>query len=525
MVQLKNIQKYFSSNGVKALDGADFELRGGEIHALLGENGAGKSTLMHIMAGFIKPGGKGLHGNPGLMLVDGREQRFSSPAQALAAGIGMVRQHPRHIPGFPVWENCVAGSRQYHPLWFFRGSCRKHIATLNERLGFGLPLDSPVEALSVSEGQKAAILTLLMWNTKYLVFDEPAAVLNPVETENLFKIFSTLRNEGRGIVLISHNIEETVKIADRVTVLRQGKTQICCKPRFISNDTLYKLIFGAGAVSFEMRGLPSAPSKFTVSSGMEETPVLSLSDFEVDVPGHPLIRGINLKLGQGKIMGIAGVQESGLETLELAVTGFLPFSGTMTLNGKELSGEGRRAAKRVRAFRDGGGAYLGMRNEGTALPVKDLLLIHTHRHFQRRGILERTRIDTWIKAVMKASRVPYREKAASNAFSGGQLQRLLLTREMAEHGSLLVLSNPGRGLDQSSRKRLAFLLRERADERTAVLIFSTDLEELAALSDSVAVLRNGVFSGMVELMDKEGFRHNQIYKAKEMIQEAMVGQA
>jgi len=526
MVQLKNIQKYFSSNGIKALDGADFELRKGEIHALLGENGAGKSTLMHVMAGFMKPGGKGLHGNPGVIIVEGRERRFSSPAQALSMGIGMVRQHPRQIPGFSVWENCAVGSGKCPPLWLFRRSCRKQIAALDERLGFRLPLDSPVEMLSVSQGQKAAILALLARNVKYLIFDEPATVLSPVETENLFKILSALRNEGRGIVLISHNLEETLKIADRVTVLRQGRSWICGRAKALSKETLYKTIFGEEATSdFEMRGLPSAPAKFIVSSVMEKTPVLSLRNFKVKVPGHPLIRGINLELKQGKIIGIAGVQESGLETLELAVTGFLPFSGIMRINGTELSGGRRKTAKRVRAFRDAGGTYLGMRNEGTQLPIKDLLLIHAHRHFQNRGILERTRIDAWVKAVMEAARVPHRERAASNAFSGGQLQRLLLTREMAEHGSLLVLSNPGRSLDGHSRKKLAFLLRERVDERTAVLIFSTDLEELIELSDSVIVLRNGAFSGILELTNREGFRHNQIHKAKLKIQEAMVGQA
>jgi simple sugar transport system ATP-binding protein len=238
-----------------------------------------------------------------------------------------------------------------------------------------------------------------------------------------------------------------------------------------------------------------------------------------------LIRGINLELERGRILGIAGVQDSGLETLELAVTGFLPFSGTLRIDRADLSGAGRSAARRVRKFRHAGGAYLGIRNEGTALSIRDLLLIHAHRHFQSRGILEQNRIDHWIKAVMAAARVPHREKAASNAFSGGQLQRLLLTREMAEHGILLVLSNPGRNLDRRYREKLAVLLREKAGEKTAVLIFSTDVEELVALADSVAVLRDGVFSGMVELTDQDGFRQNQMHHAMGMIQEAMVGWA
>jgi len=560
MIELKGIRKYFSSNGVTALDGADFDLREGEIHALLGENGAGKSTLMHIMAGYIKPGAPdAAHKSyaarkQGSIFVNGKEQRFSSPAHALAAGIGMIRQHPHQVPGFLVWESCIVGSE--NSPWLNRRRYRERIMEIDKRFRFDLPLDVPTENLTVSQGQKAAILSLLLRNARYLIFDEPTAVLTPDETQNLFELFATLRDQGKGIVLISHKLEETLQIADRVTVLRQGKTQICCKAGDLSNDALYQYIFGVKT---------SVPLCLRVRSSSDHS-ALSLADFTVNVPGRPLIRGINLELPSGKIMGIAGVRDSGLETLELALTGFLPSLGTLRINGTDLStsgsagsgiGRGRSdtgcnsAAKRVRAFRAAGETYLDTRNEGTMLPIRDLLIIHSHRRFQKRGILNHKKINQWIENIMAAAGVSFNNRAAAgvvsrsaspagdfsagnfpaSGFSGGQLQRLLLAREMAEHGGLLVLSEPGRSLDREYRKTLAALLRKKTAEGKSVLIFSTDVEELLTLCDSIAVLRDGVFSQVIELDSAANDDHlpdsqrakETRRRAPEIIREAMVG--
>ncbi|MDR2702222.1 MAG: ATP-binding cassette domain-containing protein [Spirochaetaceae bacterium] len=531
MVELKGIRKYFYSNGVSALDGADFNLREEEIHALLGENGAGKSILMHIMAGFTKPGAPG--SEPGLILVNGKEQRFTSPARALAAGIGMVCQHPHHIPGFSVWENCIVGSKERPPFWLNRRRCHEQIRELNSRFRFDLPIDSPAETLTVSQGQKAAILTMLLRNVQYLIFDEPTAVLTPAETQNLFELFETLRDQGKGIVLISHKLEETLKIADRVTVLRQGKTRMCCSPGDLSNDEFYNCIFtddsiastalttgisGTASVTQQVHFTPSTTTK----GGKQDVPVLSLRNFTVTVPGRPLIRGINLELKRGVVMGIAGVRDSGLETLELALTGFLPSSGTLRINGTELYRTARKTAQRVRSFRSAGGSYLGTRNEGVMLPIRDLLLIHSHRRFHDSGFLERSKINLWIGSIMAAAELPCKANGQGSALSGGQLQRLLLTRETAEQGDLLVLSDPGRNLDRQYREKIAALLREKAAEGKSALIFSTDVEELLAFADSVAVLRDGVFSRVIDLNGSDGRRKDQV---QETIREAMVGTA
>ena len=491
MVELKNIHKYFPANNVTALDGADFNLREGEIHALLGENGAGKSTLMHIMAGFIKPGTDSFKRKAGSILINGKEQRFSSPAQALAAGIGMVRQHPRQIPGLLVWENCIVGNTKHPFLHLNRRSCRKKVSALNDSLGFDLPLDIPAEKLNVSQGQKAAILGLVLRNIKYLIFDEPAAVLSPEEKDKLFTIFSALRREGKGIVLISHKLEEAKQIANRITVLRQGKTRISGNSKMFSEEKLIASIFG------EQITINKPGAAFVTELSLPSDPVLFLQNFSVHVPGCPLIRGINLHVDRGLIMGIMGMRDGGLETFELALTCFLPFSGTVQLNGKLLNGKEQNTAKRVKAFRIAGGAYLGTKNAGLMLSIEDLLLIHAHRRFNKWGILHKRQIKHWVRSIMDAAKIPHRINRNSSTFSGGQLQRLLLTREMGEHGALLVLSEPGHGLDRLYKKRLAALLREKAKEQTAIVIFSADMEELLELCDCITVLRDGVISGMM----------------------------
>ncbi|MDR2110314.1 MAG: ATP-binding cassette domain-containing protein, partial [Spirochaetaceae bacterium] len=302
MIALRGIQKYFPSNGVTALDHADFDLRPGEIHALLGENGAGKSTLMHILAGHLIPGG-------GHIFIDGRETRFRSPADALAGGIGMVRQHPSLTPGFTVWEDCILGAEPRSAGYINRGTARKLVRALSERWHFDLPIDQPTGRLTVSQRQKAAVLALLFRNTKFLIFDEPTAVLSPLEAEGIFGLFRALRSGGKGIVLISHKLEETLGIADRVSVLRKGKTVAVMPAAALKPETLSALMFGGN--TFSMEGLTQEIAQTT------GTITLSVQNLSITAPGRPFIRGLSLDLPGGKILGIAGVRDSGLETLEL----------------------------------------------------------------------------------------------------------------------------------------------------------------------------------------------------------------
>ncbi|MDR2048825.1 MAG: ATP-binding cassette domain-containing protein [Treponema sp.] len=516
MVLLHRIHKHFTLNGVKALDGADFELREGEIHALVGENGAGKSTLMHIMAGFLRA-------SEGVIIADGQELCFFSPAQALAAGIGMVRQHPRLVPEFSVWENCALGSENS---FLFSKRHAKEIAALNERWGFGLPLEKPAAELTVSQGQKAAILGLLRRDARYLIFDEPTAVLSPRETAALFELFRRLRDEGKGIALISHKLNETLNLADRVTVLRGGKTAGVLNADEAEEARLSTLIFGSADVLGKPPKLPAAGNGGEVKNF---PPALELKNVTVDVPGRPLIRGINLSVPSGGIAGIGGVRDSGLETLEMAVTGYLPLSGTIMVNGTELNGRFRDFGGNIRSFRNAGGSYLGTRAEGreeTGLSIRDILVVHAHRRFRKYCFLKNRRLAAWSKRIIKGAGVAGPDTVLASAFSGGQLQRILFTRELAEKSPLLVLAEPGRGLDQKSKNRLAFILRERAAAGAGILIFSTDCEELLSICDTVTVLRNGLFSDTFTVRQAEsgGTDPAEFHALLNRIQKAMVGE-
>jgi len=539
MVELKGISKFFPSNGVTALENAELTLYPGEIHALLGENGTGKSTLMHILAGYFPP-------TSGTILVDGKLRHFSAPADALDIGIGMVRQHPGFIKGFMVWEDCILGAernkqgngqsrpRQDQPAGFFRKHrslfldplrARKQVKELSNQWGFDLPLDADAESLTVSQRQKAASLALLLRDVKWFIFDEPTAVLTPAETQALYGLFRGLRAAGCGIILITHKLDEALAISDRVTVISHGVTHEARKTEEITLDMLKDAIFGPGQKDHSSKLKTTGVNPDRDDS---QQPVLLIKNLTLEPPGLPCIRNISLRLMPGKILGITGVRDSGLETLELAVTGLLEqqkrtekrsgepakyrdsnqrknlcsFKGSIILNNKDITGKG------VRAFRDNGGAYLGADRLGinlaSELPLKESLMIHAYRRgtanrrFNTRrnapgllGLLDMNYLNSWCQKIMHRAGIARPVSNRASSFSGGMLQRILLAREFAEEASLVVLSEAGSGLDQYNRGKLADELKSLVRRGASTLLFSTDMDELISVADDIMVLRNG----------------------------------
>ena len=495
MIELRGISKFFPSNGVLALDNAEFTLRPGEIHALLGENGTGKSTLMHILAGYFSP-------SSGNIFVDGKESRFSASAEALTMGIGMVRQHPGFVRTFKVWEDCVLGAEKRNSsrgswlnMLFNPAKSKKRVEELNSRWGFDLPLDNKAESLTVSQRQKAAVLALLLCDVKWLIFDEPTAVLTPGETESLVALLNRLRDEGRGIVLITHKLDEALAVSDRVTVIRRGLTQEPRNTCEITLDDLKKAIFeglgnrewGIGNRDCISNNTPHPPLP------TPHSPIFVIKDLTLEPQGLPPIRKVNLQIMAGEILGITGVRDGGLETLEHAVTGSRytgKFDGTITLNGYDITGKG------VRAFRDAGGAYLGAdrlgNNLAPGLPLKESLMIHAYRKGRRGIFLDMAYLNFWCRNIMNKAGIARSVSDRTISFSGGMLQRILLAREFAENALLIVLAEPGSGLDKAKRSVLEDELRGLADAGAAVLLFSTDLDELTSLADEILELKNGV---------------------------------
>ena len=494
MVELKDVGKYFPSNGVTALEKANLSLHPGEIHALLGENGSGKSTLMHIMAGYFLP-------SSGNILVDGKERHFSAPAAALALGIGMVRQNPGFVKGFKAWEDCILGaenkSSRYPSLFLHPGLSRKRCEELSNQWRFDLPLDAEAESLPVSQRLKAAVLSLLLRDVKWFIFDEPTAVLTPAEAKTLFELFRRLRSEGKGIVLITHKLEEAMEISDRVTIMRRGVTD---EPRYtgeLSVEGLKNLV--SGGAKGDSHHLPH----FKGDSHLFQ-PVLEVKNLKIELPHLPHLRNVNLSLMPGKILGILGVRESGLETLELAVAGLLDFpvknrvkdrgkcEGTITLNGRDITGKG------VRAFRKAGGAYLGADRLGgnlaPELPLSDNLDIHSFRRARRWIFLDLRALDSWRRKIINRAGITRPLSDRADSFSGGMIQRVLLVREFAEEPSLLVLAGPGSSLDEANFARLTRELRALAGRGASALLFSTDMDELNSAADEILQLKNGTLA-------------------------------
>ena len=474
MIELRAICKYFPSNGVTALENVYFTLKPAEIHALLGENGSGKSTLMHILAGYIRP-------SSGAVFVDGKKRRFSSNADALALGIGMVRQHPGFIKGFKVWEDCILGAETQGRLFIDPASLRKRVEEKAALWHFDLPLDAEAESLTVSQRQKAAILSLLLKDIQWFIFDEPTTALPPDETKTLFELYSRLRSEGRGIVFITHKTDEALAVSDRVTVMRAGATEIGdhlsqnLTQRHIEPRTFGSMVRGTKGKNDSTKG---------------DMPVLEIKDLFLQTPGLTPLKNVNFRLMAGNILGVTGDRKSGLETLELAVTGLLnkyaKSQGSIRLNGKDITGKG------VLAFRDAGGAYLGAdrlgNNLAPELPLYESLIIHAVRRTRRGIFLDMRHLNSWCEKIMVMAGIARPAADRASSFSGGMLQRILLAREFVEETSLIVLAEAGSSLDEASRAKLAEDLQNHARQGAAVLLFSADVEELRPFADEIMVL-------------------------------------
>ncbi|MDR2659769.1 MAG: ATP-binding cassette domain-containing protein [Spirochaetaceae bacterium] len=509
MVELRKIYKTFLSNGARALEGADFDLRRGEIHAVFGENGAGKSTLMQILAGFERP-------DSGEIIIDDKKRRFSSPADALSIGISMVRQRPELCPGLRVWEACVLGAEARRGPFFCKHSSRDMVSRLSREWGFDLPVDALSETLTAAERQKAAVLAALLRKTRLIIFDEPTAVLNQIESQNFFALVGRLAAAGHTLVIISHKLDETLALAHRATVMRKGiRAAVLDKSEFDAQKII-ALMFGqdyetdgggdsalyAAHIEADKRVKAEAVplTRPLMQSTMQPLmrPLMRAENLTVTQAGCPAIHSINMELYGGTIYGLAGVRESGTETLMLALSGFLKLeAGRVFINGCPVFGGDLNS---VLCFRGSGGVYLGMDGGQTAcdkrLSIYENLIIHAHRRFPhplfgKIGILDGRRLREWAFSLTQKAGIAGQLSAKAGGLSGGMLQRLLETRELAENAKLILMSEPGWGLDVRRRRALYGLLRKEAEAGKAVLLFLSDLNDLLEVSGEIFVMSGG----------------------------------
>jgi simple sugar transport system ATP-binding protein len=465
-IALQQITKTYRENGVHALSGVDFVLKSGELHTVAGENGAGKSTLMHVLGGFIRP-------DSGKILLDGKPQHFSVPAAALRAGIGMVRQRPALVEHFSVWENCVLGRAAGTGGGFFfnRKKAREAVAALTAKLGFRLPIDAKAGELTLAGQKKTAVLSLVMRGASFFIFDEPLAYLRRDEKDEMRELFLSLRSAGKSVAVIAHEIREMFPISDRVTVLRNGRVVLCGAQNMLDEARVVAAMFGkradTGGIAGARRKNPKALSGGSVLSVKN----LRINDYRGDYPAFYPLEDITLEVRRGEIIGIAGARESGVETLERALAGFIkPDGGSVTVCGRaqpETVGTNRA---------QGGFAYIGLgSNSGAFAPslsVRDNLILHEHRKRTNTwGFLDRKALSAFAVSLVAGAGLSVSPAAPVSSLSGGMLARIIAERELAKDSGLLLLSDPSAGLDLQALNALLLKIRMFADAGGGVLLF------------------------------------------------------
>jgi ABC-type uncharacterized transport system ATPase subunit len=479
LVEMRGIVKLFP--GVVANDSVDLEIHQGEVHALLGENGAGKTTLMRILAGLYRS-------DEGEILLDGKPVGFRSPRQAIDAGIGMVHQHFRLVESLTVAENVLLG--WHRPRFLLRRRAgERQVRELARR--YRLPVDPRLRIwqLSVGEQQRVEILKALYRNARVLILDEPTAVLTPQEVEELFDTLRSMARDGTSVVFITHKLEEVMAVADRITVLRRGKREGTVLPSETDARGLARMMVGRDVV---LESPPQATSPGEV--------VLRLKSVSAENDrGLPGLREVSFELRAGQIFGIAGVAGNGQRELAEVITGLRrTTSGRLVLGDRDLTGRSARAMIRW------GVAHIPEDRLGTGLIPTMTAVENSVLKAYRRPPIGRGPFVDWGEArrmtegIMRTLEV--RAVSADTRvrlLSGGNLQRLLLAREMSERPRVVVAVHPTRGLDVGATGAVRLALRAQQQSGVAILLISEDLDELLALADPIGVLYEGALVGVL----------------------------
>ena len=460
---------------VRAIDGADFTVEQGEIHSLLGENGAGKSTLMKILYGMTTP-------TAGEVRVFGKPVAITRPAQAIALGIGMVHQHFMLTPVMTVAENVVIGSEPVRGVFFDRKKAEAQVAAMIDEYNFHISATAKVETLSVGEQQRVEILKALYRGADLLILDEPTAVLTPQEVEDLFRVMRQLKAAGKSIIIITHKLKETMEIADRVSVLRQGKMIESGVP--VAGTTMNEL-----AQMMVGRDVELSVTRRAEQVGEENFSVRGLSLTE---RGVPILRDVCLSLRKGEILGIAGIEGNGQTELIEVLTGLRrPDHMELFKDGKPLSGN-------AAAFLAAGVGHVPedrmTRGLVLEMSIEDNLILGYHRRpaFARRGL----RLATAIPRFSEPDRTQFSQNAPKiqdrcSALAGGNQQKVVIARVFSENPDVIIVAQPTRGVDVGAMEYIHHRLLDLRDGGKSILLISADLDEVRSLSDRLAVIYGG----------------------------------
>jgi general nucleoside transport system ATP-binding protein len=478
-LELRGITKQFP--GVLANDDVNLSVSEGETVALLGENGAGKTTLMNILYGLYSP-------TAGEVLVDGEHLDLQSPGDAIAAGIGMVHQHFMLVPVFSVAENVILGDEPTKRIgWLDKHRARTKVKEISSRYHLDVDPDAVIEDLPVGIQQRVEIIKVLEREARFVVFDEPTSVLTPSEVEGFFRIVEGLKADGKGIIFISHKLGEALEIADRIVIMRRGKTVAEVRPSEVDETQLAELMVGR-PVDLVVHREAATPGDV----------VLSVDGLTVLDDRHQRsVDGVSFQVRSGEIVGIAGVQGNGQTELVESLTGLRPSIGGVVMLGEEDI-----TTRSPRAIHNRGVAHVpeDRQQSGLVLPftvTENIILDSYHQEPISHGV----RLD-WGAAREQATRLvdeydvrtPGTEVLVST-LSGGNQQKVIVAREFDRDVRLVIASQPTRGIDVGSIEYIHSRIVEERDQGAAVLIVSSELDEITALSDRILVMFEGRIAG------------------------------
>ena len=479
VLELRGITKRFP--GVIANDAVDFDLRRGEVHALLGENGAGKSTLMNVLYGLY-------HADEGDIVVGGKPQRFAGAGDAIEHGIGMVHQHFMLIPVMTVAENIVLAVEPRHSGVFLDyGAAERRVRELSERFGLAVDPRDTVQSITVGQQQRVEILKALYRGADILILDEPTAVLTPQEAKELFAIIRSLTEQGKSIIFISHKLNEALEIADRITVLRRGKKVETLPAAGATEQSLARLMVGRD-VLLRVEKTPAQPQGALLT--VEGLSVID--DREIEK-----VRDVGFEVRAGEIVGLAGVDGNGQTELIDAITGLRKVhAGTIVVDGHDVTQANARHAL------DAGVGHIpeDRHRRGLILDfsLAENIALHDYASApaSHRGWLFPRRLISRARALLKEFDVRGGSPLSrASELSGGNQQKVVLAREISRDPRVLIAAQPTRGLDVGAIEFVHRRLIEERDEGRAILLVSLELEEILSLSDRILVIYEGRIVG------------------------------
>ena len=496
LVHMRDITKVFPENGVIANHSVHLEVLPGEVHAIVGENGSGKSTLMHLLSGSILP-------DSGSIEIDGNPRIFRSPHEALRHGIGMVHQHLQLVRQFTVLENVILG-REPRTRWGRVDwvQAKRDVEKLLNTYGLHMSLDQPAYSLSIDGMQKTVLLSLLFAGVSLIILDEPMSLFERSDEDQLYNLIQNLRGRGHTLVLITHKLREALSFSDRISVMRSGRCLGTFESSALDRETLSRLMVsgstrengGSHGSAHEQMDEKLQADAYTGPSAAET--LLELDKISFRGYGLPQLKDVSFSLHRGESVAVTGIRENGLETLEQILAGFtVPGSGSIIYKGIPVTGASIRDLRKMRI------AYIPterlVRGASLDSSVADNMIVLNYKDFHSWGALKKEEIEHFSGALKRQYNIKASPGDKLSRLSGGNIQRVIISRELNTLPELLIFSEPSWGLDLSGRRFVLQKIEEMKNRGAAVLIITSDIEEALECADRIVVMFRGAVNGIV----------------------------